>query len=280
MYRSGQGFGSFLPSPAVFSHGAAPRGREQGRSPSPGSGPGRRQHPVPGAAPPALPAGGRGEAGGGRPSSGAPSLPHPPIKKRLRCRVPRSAPEAPGAAVGEVLGGERIPGTPPHGARHCQRSSASARRPGFPALPGQPRDPSAPGACPSEGSPAAVGVGSASAPLCAPRCPAPRSSAALHRTDLQAEPPFAFRGTAAALGVRQKVSDPPSVLLGLLALCPPPAPEVPPGPCPTWVRGSRGAAPPHRKVPAFLPGVAKPPPDDPPTTTGSSRPALGAGGGG
>lgn len=284
MYRPGQRFGSFPSSPAGFRRGRDPRGREQGRSPSPGSAEaGGSTLGSPGSLP-ALPAGGREEAGGGRPSAGL-RPPAPAYKAGLEVpgrRLPRRALAAPGAAVGEVLGGERVPrDASPRG------SPLSALVPLCTPLqvPGpawRPQNPPGPGACPSEASPAPAGVGSAPAPLCAPRCPVLRSSAAVHCADLQAEPPFAFRGAGAAPGVRQKVSDPPSVLPGLSALRPPPPADLPPGPCPTWARGSRGAAPPpHRKAPALPPGVAKPPPDDPPpTTTGSSRPALGAGGGG
>lgn len=145
MYRSGQGFGSFLPSPAVFSHGAGPRGREQGRSPSPGSGPGRRQHPVPGAAPPALPAGGRGEAGGGRPSSGAPSLPHPPIKKRLRCRSAGSPGALPGHRARQwarFWAGSASPGRLP------TRLAIVSARPPLHAAPGSQHCPGSPGTRP------------------------------------------------------------------------------------------------------------------------------------
>lgn len=229
--------------------------------------------------------GGRGEAGGGRPSSRAPSLPHPPIKKGLRCRSAGS----PGEPLrhrarrwARFWAGSASPGTPPHGASHCQRSSSSACRPGFLALPGLPQDPSGPGACPSEASPAAVGVGSALAPLCAPRCPVrgppPLCIAQTSRPSL----PSHLRGEGAAPGVRQKVSDPPSVLPGLLGLLPPPPAEVPPGPCSTWARGSRGPAPlpaPQGSSPSSRGGQAssRRPPSP---TTGSYRPALGAGGGG
>lgn len=284
VYRPGQRFGSFPSSPAGFRRGRVPRGREQGRSPSPGSAEaGGSTQGSPGS-PPALPAGGRGEAGGGRPSAGL-RPPAPAYKAGLEVpgrRLPRRAPAAPGAAVGEVLGGERVPrDASPRG------SPLSALVPLCTPLqvPGpawRPQNPPGPGACPSEASPAPAGVGSAPAPLCAPRCPVLRSSAAVHCADLQAEPPFAFRGAGAAPGVRQKVSDPP--FGASRALGPPPAParRSATGTLPHVGEGQPRCCPPpapQGSGPSSRGGQAssrRPPP----TTTGSSRPALGAGGGG
>lgn len=214
----------------------------------------------------------RGGAGRGRrgPAELPGSVPAAPAyKERLAVperRVPRSAPVAPGAAVGEVLGGERVPrDASPRGSP----LSALVRLCTSPRVPGPAWAAAGPvrSRClPVRSEPGRCRGREPLGPLCAPRCPVLRTAAALHCTDFQAEPPFAWAGADAALGVRQKVSD--TSLGASRALGPPPAParrgaagtllhvgEGQPGRCPPS---------PHRKVPALLPGVAKPPPDDPP----------------
>lgn len=113
MYRPGQGFASFPPSPAGSRHGTAPRGRNLGRSPSPSSAcGGGAGAPNSLSSPPGSACGGAGRGRRGPaelPGSVPPALAYKEGRAVPERRVPRSAPVAPGAAVGEVLGGERVP---------------------------------------------------------------------------------------------------------------------------------------------------------------------------
>lgn len=267
MYRPGQGFGSFPPSPGSFRLGNAPRGREQGGGPSPGSGRRRRQqHPVPRAAPPARPAGGAGRGRRG-PAELPGSVPAAPAYKEGLAvperRVPRSAPVAPGAAVGEVLGGERVPrDASPRGSP----LSALVRLCESPRVPGPAWAAAGPvrSRCsPVRREPGRCRVGSASAPLCAPRCPFPDRRRSAPRGPAGRASPCSYRGGRGPRSPTEGVG-PPSGASRTPGPLPAPARRGAAGPLLHVGEGQPGSAPsPHREAPALRPGVAKPPPEAP-----------------